>query len=145
MNTAIFTDTVALGAITGMRSLSGPTALAFRHGGSWRSILAALAAGELVMDKTSVVGNRTDTVPLLGRAAMGALAGGVIARDERSSLVAGAVVGAAAAVLMAHLAFRLRKRLPDTVAGGLVEDAVVLAAGSLYATRRRRSRLARPS
>ena len=75
-------------------------------------------------------------MPLTARAAMGAMVGGTIARENRGNVVAGALVGAAAAVAMAHIAFRLRKRLPSGVLGGVIEDAVVMGIGAMYARRR---------
>lgn len=129
MNRTAVAKILSLGAVTGMRSMAGPAAVAFRYGGPLRAVAAALAAGEMAADKTPFVGNRVDAVPLGGRAVMGALVGGLIARDARENVAAGAVLGAAAAVAMAHLAFQARRRLPlSNVAAGLLEDAVVLAA-----------------
>lgn len=125
---------VTLGAITGMRSMAGAAALAARHGGMLMPATAVLAAGEMIVDKTSFVGDRTDAVPQGGRAVMGALVGGLVARESGRSVWLGAIVGGAAAVAATHLAYQLRKRLPlSTVAGGLVEDALVIGAGALYA------------
>ena len=129
MNRTAVAKILSLGAVTGMRSMAGPAAVAFRYGGPLRAVAAALAAGEMAADKTPFVGNRVDAVPLGGRAVMGAFVGGLIARDARENVAAGAVLGAAAAVAMAHLAFQARRRLPlSNVAAGLLEDAVVLAA-----------------
>lgn len=134
MNAAALTDTLVLGALTGMRSMAGPAVLANRHGGALKGLVAALAAGEMVADKTSFVGNRTDPVPLAGRALLGAVVGGVIAREARNNPLVGALLGAAAAVAMTHLAFQVRKRLPlSNVAGGTLEDAVVIGLGTLVA------------
>jgi uncharacterized membrane protein len=96
-------------------------------------VASALAAGEFVGDKTSLVGNRTDAVPLLGRAVLGALVGGLVANEEQDDVVAGALIGAATAFIAAHLAFQVRTRLlPSGVAGGLLEDAIVTAAAAAY-------------
>jgi hypothetical protein len=137
MTAAALTETLALGALTGMRSLSGPAVLAARRGGRLSRIVATLAAGEMVADKTAFIGNRIDAVPLAGRAVLGALVGGTIARDHRNSVLAGAALGAAAAVAMAHVAFYIRRRLPvSNIAGGLAEDALVAAIGTAAVTRR---------
>jgi uncharacterized membrane protein len=105
-----------------------------------------LAAGEMVADKTAVVGDRTDPLPLAGRAMMGALLGGWIAREQHDSILLGALLGGATAVAAAHLAYQLRSRWPDaTTATGLVEDAIVLSAASLYARRATAARKSRPS
>ena len=139
MNAAALRETIAVGAITGMRSMAGPALLARRHGGVLSGVLPLMAAGEMVLDKTSVVGDRTDAVPLAGRALMGAVVGGYIARQNGGHVVAGAAIGAATAIVAAHLAMRIRQRLPlSTAAGGALEDAIVMGIGALYAGRPRR-------
>jgi uncharacterized membrane protein len=138
MTSAALTDTLVLGALTGMRSMSGAAALAAGRGGVLPRLAATLAAGEMVADKTEAIGDRTDALPLGGRAVMGAVVGGFVARDHRTSIVAGALIGAAAAVAMTYVAYHLRKRLPlSNILGGLSEDAVVAAIGTAYATRHR--------
>src|SRR5687768_8230388 len=109
MNAAAMRETIAVGAITGMRSMAGPALLARRHGGVLSGVLPLMAVGEMVLDKTSVVGDRTDAVPLAGRALMGALVGGYIARQNRGHVLAGGIIGAATAVIAAHLAMRIRR------------------------------------
>jgi len=139
MNAAAMRETIAVGAITGMRSMAGPALLARRHGGVLSGVLPLMAVGEMVLDKTSIVGDRTDAVPLAGRALMGALVGGYIARQNRGHVLAGGIIGAATAIIAAHLAMRIRRRLPlSTAAGGALEDAIVMGIGALYATRPRR-------
>jgi hypothetical protein len=127
---------VAIGIITGMRSMAGAASVAARHGGVLRGATALLAAGEMIADKTTVVGNRTDPLPLMGRAVIGGGLGGLLAWEEGDSVLLGGVLGASAAIAATHLAYQLRKRLAgSTVAGGLIEDAIVFGAGSLYANR----------
>ena len=137
MNSTVLTNVLAIGALTGMRSMAGPAALALPQGGALGRIVGALAAGELAADKTSFVGNRIDTGPLAGRALIGAVVGGAVARESDSNVLVGAAVGAAAAVAAAHLAFRVRRRLPAGIAGGLIEDAVVLGLGAWFTNRHR--------
>jgi uncharacterized membrane protein len=137
MNRAALTDILALGALTGMRSMAGPATLAFRQGGPLRSIAGVLAAGEMVLDKAPFIGDRIERAPLLGRAAMGALAGGLIAKKAGPHVYAGAALGAAAAVAMAHIAFRARRGLPvPGIVGGLLEDALVVGAGAMLTRHR---------
>lgn len=126
---------VGLGTVTGMRSLAGLTALAWARSSAARPVMTLLAAGELFADKTSVVGDRTDAVPLGGRALMGAVVGAVVANERDENPIVGGMIGATTAIVATHLAFQLRRRLPfSSVANGLVEDAVVLAAVSLIGT-----------
>lgn len=137
MTSSSLTSILAIGTITGMRSMSGAAAVAARHGGPLQRGTALLAAGEMVADKTTVVGDRTDPLPLAGRAMMGAFLGGRIAREHHDSIWLGCALGAATAIVSAHLAHRLRTRYPDaTAATGLIEDAIVLGAATLYARRR---------
>ena len=143
MRSTALKRTVALGAMSGMRSMAGPAALALddddgildhRGGRMLRRVLPILAAGEMIADKLPFMGDRIDPLPLAGRAAMGALVGGVIAREDNGSVAAGALIGAATAVVIAHIAYQIRKRLPvSTVVGGVLEDGVVLGIGALYA------------
>ena len=129
---------LAIGAITGMRSMSGAAAIAAQHGGLVKQAFALLAAGEFVADKTASVGDRTDPLPLGGRAMMGALLGAWISRERHDSILFGALLGGATAVAAAHLAYQLRTRWPHaTTATGLVEDSIVLGAASMYARRMR--------
>lgn len=127
MNSTALIRTIAVGALSGMRSLAGPMALARRRGGSTARVLTVLGGAEMVADKTPYVGNRTDAVPLAGRAVMGGLAGGFIAGEYRENILLGALLGASAAVIAAHLAFQIRTRLPmSDVMSGALEDAVVI-------------------
>jgi uncharacterized membrane protein len=125
---------VALGAVTGMRSMAGIAALRSRRGGAATSIAALAAVGEFVADKTPFVGNRIDALPLAGRVIIGAGIGAFVAREEGQDALVGGLLGAATAVVAAHLAYHGRKRLPlSAVTGGLVEDSLVLAIASRYA------------
>lgn len=134
MKASALTETVLVGALTGMRSMAGPAMVVTRYGGPLQMLAAFAAIGEMIADKTTLVPNRIEPVPLTGRAAMGAIAGAVIARHHRHNMVAGGALGAAAAVITAHLAFRLRMQAPmDTVSSGFLEDAVVAGIGWLYA------------
>ena len=125
---------VALGAVTGMRGTAGLATLARTHQGVARSLTALAAAGEMILDKTSVVGNRIDPLPLAGRAIIGASVGVLIAREHDANALVGAVLGAATALVVAHIAYHARKRLASSnVAGGLIEDTLVVAIASRYA------------
>lgn len=126
MNATTTARIMALGAATGMRSFSGPATLAMRHGGAIGWVGAAMAAGEMAADKMPAIGNRTDPAPLAGRALMGALVGGLVARRAGQHAVGGALLGAGVAVAAAHLAQRMRARVPGHTAA-LAEDAVVAA------------------
>lgn len=125
---------IALGALTGVRSTAGLATLAARREGLARPLLTLAAVGEMIADKTAVVGNRTDPLPLAGRAILGGAVGGLVARERDEGALFGALLGAATAIVAAHLAYRVRTRLPlSNAAGGVLEDMLVVAIGSRYA------------
>ncbi|HET7694155.1 MAG TPA: hypothetical protein VFK57_00455 [Vicinamibacterales bacterium] len=119
--------TLAAGALTGMRSMAGPMALARSRGGNAARAIAVFGGAEMIADKTRFVGNRIDAAPLAGRAVIGAVVGGFVAHEYRENIAIGALLGASAAVAAAHLAYYVRRRLPvSNVVGGALEDAVVI-------------------
>jgi uncharacterized membrane protein len=97
-------------------------------------VLALLAGGEMVADKTDMVGDRTSAVPLLGRAVMGSLAAAAFAANRRQNIFVPAAVGAAAAIGSTYAAFHLRRMaserfdVPDRLLG-MIEDAIVVGVG----------------
>lgn len=127
----------ALGAVTGVRSTAGFTALA--HAGDTSTILARvtefLASGELIADKAANLPARTEATPLIGRAVLGAAAAGFYAHRRGSGLLAAVAIGAASAIATTFAATRVRRLIttrtavPDAVVG-LAEDAIVLAAST---------------
>jgi len=136
MTHAWLNDALVTGALSGMRSMAGPTTLMLQQGGYVAGAMAVLAVGEMIVDKMPSVGSRLAPGPLAGRAVMGALAGGVIARRARGNVAAGAVVGASAALAAAYLAYHARKQLPlSNALGGVVEDLLVLGIGAASRTR----------
>ena len=123
---------IGFGALTGVRSMAGPAALAFESDGPVKNVVGMLAAGEMIADKTPFVGDRIDAAPLAARAVMGGIVGGVVAYEADDSVLVGGVLGASAAIAAAHLAYRLRKRLPvSNPVGGAIEDAFVLGLGAM--------------
>ena len=136
MRAAIVGETILLGAVTGLRSMSGAAALAHRDSSAVQGVTAALALGEMLADKTPYVGDRIAPLPLAGRALMGGVVGGMIAHEERGNVAAGALIGAGAAVLAAHAAFRLRRRVPlPNPLAGLLEDLLVFGVSAFVARR----------
>jgi uncharacterized membrane protein len=137
----------AFGAVAGARSLTAPAALARAlasgpapREGPARQLadravaraLGILALGELVADKLPGVPNRNAALPLLGRAASGALVGAAVGAGARGGRAAGGAIGATAAVLAAEATYRARRQvgrqtgLPNAVLG-VLEDLAVLA------------------
>ncbi|MBW3603740.1 MAG: hypothetical protein KY460_02320 [Actinobacteria bacterium] len=147
---------VALGAITGMRSqlpaallawrqaqealpegIAGPGRIFRRRGAV--PLLALFAVGELIADKLPMTPSRMEAGPLLGRLALGATAGAGIASALGRSRIVGGLLGGVGAAAGALLGSRYREYAaqqtdtPDAV-WALLEDVVAVAIG-LVATR----------
>lgn len=143
---------IGLGALAGLRGVSAPAFLSYylsheaskKLGGTIFSpladervsaLLGLAAVGEIIADKLPFVADRTDTGPLVGRAASGALVGAVIFINEGKQPLAGAAIGVTTALASTLLSFQLRTRatsklhIPNVLAG-LLEDGIVVAAGS---------------
>jgi uncharacterized membrane protein len=125
----------AIGALSGLRSLSAPAAIARSIGGeNAERVASVLALSEMVLDKLPFVPDRTKPPSLAFRALSGAVCGYAIAGKKRCSTQRwmSAFVGGAAAVAAAYagLQFRRNVRLPKIVAA-LAEDAIVVGAGAL--------------
>ena len=141
---------LGLGAISGLRSLSGPafvsraasrgdldldgTILAFLGSPRISKALVLMELGELVGDKLPATPSRTSPPPLLGRAASGALVGAAVFVSEGRRATTGAALGSTAAIAGAFAGERLRALavektgLPDPVVA-LAEDATVVLVG----------------
>jgi uncharacterized membrane protein len=97
--------------------------------------LRLFEVGELIVDKVPVVPSRTSPLPLLGRAASGALVGAALFASGGRQTMTGGVLGAVSAVVAAYATERLRLQiaeqlgLPDFVVA-LSEDALVLFGGA---------------
>jgi uncharacterized membrane protein len=124
---------VLLGAVCGMRTCTGPAALALRgrvDGKPARLLLTAAAAGEAIGDKTPVVPARTSRPSIGARVLSGALCGRVLGGAPGAA--AGAV-GALAGTFGAYYARATLTRLtglPDPLLG-VAEDAVAVFAATL--------------
>lgn len=150
-----------VGGVTGVRSMAGPALLGHgmerpgrlarllipRQDGPLERALTSdaaarllpmLAVGEMIADKLPWIPPRTEPLPLLGRALLGAMAGAVIGRRAGTGALLPAAVGAVAAVAVASLATALRQRADEMgVSGtalGLLEDGAVMAAGAALAS-----------
>jgi uncharacterized membrane protein len=141
---------LGLGAISGLRLLSGPafvsraasrgelnldgTFLAFLGSPRLSKVLVVMELGELVGDKFPMTPSRTSPPPLLGRAASGALVGAAVFASESRRATTGAALGSTAAIVAAFAGERLRALagektgLPDPLFA-LAEDAIVFLIG----------------
>jgi uncharacterized membrane protein len=142
-----------IGAVSGLRSMSGPalvaeaagshridlrgTPLAWLGSGHALRTSAVLAVGELIADKIPSAPSRLNPASMIVRALSGAACAYALCGRERSNREkwGSAVVGATAAVAAtwAGSAFRKNTKLPK-IAAALAEDAVAMATGAAVVT-----------
>jgi uncharacterized membrane protein len=145
----VYLRAAGLGAVAGLRAFSAPALLSRQMSRSDRkegvtsllgsptvaTVLGALAVGEIVADKMPWMPNRTDPLGLIARAGSGAFVGATICRAKGRSTVAGALIGAAAAIAASFAGYHLRRaavrelELPDTVVA-VIEDTVAVRGGA---------------
>lgn len=137
-----------LGGMSGLRSTAGVAAVSnglaahpeWATGPLQRTLARPLVAraltlavvGECVADKLPMIPPRIDPIPLTGRVTLGALAALAGTQRLRDSRLAAAVIGGAAALATAFLAYYLRRDLTrhgtrDPVVA-ITEDLTVLEA-----------------
>jgi uncharacterized membrane protein len=122
------------GMVSGSRSMLGLTMAATSP--TARALTIALAAAEMVADKSARIPARISPGPLAGRLVTGALAGAGCARN--GSRVPAALAGAAGAATGAHLLYHARRLaterlgVPPLVAA-LAEDALAIGSSLLLA------------
>lgn len=154
-NDSVVLTAAAVGAIAGLRSLAAPALLthelaedgdADEFGVFERvltsertaNILAVVAGGEMLADKTPYVPDRTDPLPLLGRAVIGSVTAAAFAVRRRHSVLLPAAVGAVSAIASTFAAYHARRyakdhfHIPDRLLG-FAEDAIVVAASKAVA------------
>lgn len=147
----LFWGALALGAVTGMRSMLAPAmvsrALAARDDmdeagepagtlasrGAQRFLLP-MAAAELLGDKMPFAPDRTIVPSMMFRALSGGVTAAALASARREPVWMPALVGATAALLASEIGLRLRKPYQDNpllnAALGVTEDCVALTLGS---------------
>ena len=142
---------LALGAISGLRSASGPafvgraanrgdmdldgTTLAFLGSPRLSKALTLAQLGELIGDKLPVTPSRTAWAPLLGRAVSGGLVGAAAFVSGGRRPATGAILGSSSAVAAALAGENLRALVVEksglpALGVAIAEDAVVLLVGS---------------
>ena len=133
-----YSSAAALGAITGLRSFSGPAVVANRLGSPGVARIAdALAVTELIADKLPFMPDRTKPGSLVFRAISGAACGYAMASHKRRTKGEkwmSAVVAGTAAVAAAYAGLEFRKRVHvHPLVGALLEDAFTAGSGSAVA------------
>lgn len=145
MNTLGLLPSVLIGAVASARSMTPMAAiasarLAYRHTPGRLVLLdhplfkfgaLAMGVGELFGDKMKSAPDRTVFLGLLARVMSAGIAGAALAPKGREK--AGAALAVGTAVPLAYLTLAGRKRAMASVGqtkSGLVEDAIVVAAGA---------------
>jgi uncharacterized membrane protein len=146
-----FWQTVGLGVLAGMRSMTAPALLShslsnnptkklgksrlrFMQSPTTAKVLTVMAGGELIGDKLPNAPDRTAPPILGGRIIAGALVGAATYKASGGKPLKGALLGSAAAVASTYGMLALRKYLgkatglPDIV-WGLTEDATTITSG----------------
>ena len=148
----VYATAAVLGLTAGMRSMSSPaivsqlakaglmpvenSPLEFLNRPATAKTTAVVAVGEIIADKLPFMPKRTDTPALIARAISGGFSGGAVCLSKKRSVLAGALLGALAAVGATYGAYTLRKQagqrsgLPDPVIA-VIEDATVAGCGAL--------------
>ena len=123
----------ALGAATGLRSMTGPAAVS--GGTAWERLLPLLALGEFMADKVPQIPSRTIPPSLALRVLAGGLAADAIARRRDGNRAVGVVAGMLGALAGAYAGAAYRdaasRRFPPVLCA-LLEDgaAIALARGA---------------
>jgi uncharacterized membrane protein len=145
-----------IGVISGLRSFTGPAAVAWGLHLGWLNVSASrlafmgstaaviifslLAFGELITDKLPSTPNRTSAMGLIGRFVLGGFAGAILATAGGESLALGAILGGIGGIAGAFAGYQARTRIvkalqcPDFVIA-LLEDAVAISGGLFIASR----------
>jgi len=138
MNLAPYLRAFGIGAVCGMRTMTGPAATRLTAHDVSRYIMPVLALGEFVADKLPATPARTQPIGLIARSLAGGFAGGSVAAARGGERRIGALVGIAGAVAAAYVFMRLRREivdrsgLPDPIVA-LGEDALAIGSGYLLA------------
>ena len=141
-----------IGVVAGLRSLTAPAVLAWAAHRNWLNvhntplsfmastaamvIFILLAVGELIADQLPSTPSRTAPPGLIGRIVMGGLCGAGIAAAGPQSLVPGAILGIAGALIGTFGGYQARTglvralKVPDLVIATL--EYVVASAGGLF-------------
>ncbi len=130
MQRSLIVRSFAIGAATGLRSMTGPAAVAGSAG--LGRILPFLAVGEYVVDLVPGIPARTMPAALAVRIIAGGLAAGSLARGNARERGFAALAGIAGAVAASYAGAGYRKLaarvVPDAVAAVLEDAAAILIA-----------------
>ena len=147
---SIYFLALVLGALTGLRTMTAPTAIsiAARMGwldlnGTWLAwlgyawtpwILGIVAIAELIVDQLPTTPSRTAPMPFIARVLAGTLAGAAIGASQ-GSMAGGIVAGVIGAVIGTLAGYALRMRLAMAFGrdqpAAVIEDAIAYLGAAL--------------
>jgi uncharacterized membrane protein len=147
---SIYFLALVLGALTGLRTMTAPTAIsiAARMGwldlnGTWLAwlgygwtpwILGICAIVELIVDQRPTTPSRTTPMPFIARVLAGTLAGAAIGASQ-GSMTGGIVAGVIGAVIGTLAGYALRMRLAKVFRrdrpAAFIEDAIAYLGAAL--------------
>lgn len=136
MKTATAFRALGIGAVSGLRTMTGPAAALAGNKQLWARVLPLLAVGEFVADKLPGTPSRTRPPLLAGRALAGGVSGWIITDAEGEDARVGALLGIAGAIAASYLGAAYRgaakkAHIPDLVPA-LFEDAVAIGGGLAF-------------
>ena len=139
MKTTTAFRALGIGAVCGLRTMTGPASVLSASKNGWARVLPLLALGELIADKLPNIPSRTMPPALAARAVSGGLCGWFLATADGESGPFGAALGVAGAVAGTFLgssyrAAAAKAHIPDLIPA-LFEDAVAGTAGLALARR----------
>jgi uncharacterized membrane protein len=155
-NTLLIVLVLLLGAICGLRAMTGPAVVCWAARLGWLSlghsplnfltnpislvVFTILAVGELIGDKLPKTPSRITAFPLIARFISGALCGAAVVITAGVSIPLGAIVGGVGAILGAFVGYHIRRAI--TVRGSvpdlpiaLLEDLVAIGGGLFIVSR----------
>jgi len=125
MNDVVLICSLGIGIVAGLRSMTAPAVVSWAGYVGWLSvaagpfsfistipasvILTPWALFELVIDKTSKIGNRTGIVGVIFRIVTSSFSGAVISSAANAGLVTGAVAGLAGGMIGTFGGYHLRR------------------------------------
>ena len=151
MNQLVLICCLGIGIVAGLRSMTAPAAVSLAAYVGWLSVangpfwfvasvpvvvlLTAWALFELVIDKTSKIGNRTGVVGLVFRIATSSLSGAVISSAAGAGPVMGMILGLIGGMIGTLGGYHLRKACIRNSSFGdlpvaLAEDVVAISLAS---------------
>ncbi len=129
---------VAIGFVSGLRTLTSLAAIFLVRGGVWGYVLGVCAIGEYVADAMPWIPSRTGPPGLIVRAVSGAIAGWLVTSAHGGSTVLGAIAGVIGAMLGAyggHAARLAAIAAIGALPAAILEDAIAIGLAFAIVTR----------